>query len=73
MVPAGMQDFADLRECCKEDRRDFDAPEIPRNKNEHPGFAGPQSGDFQRAVPQPLILSTRIRNYGDVFRSSCGS
>ena len=29
---------------------------MPRRKNEHPGFAGPQRGDLKRAIPQPVIL-----------------
>jgi hypothetical protein len=44
------------RQCRQEDRRDLEAPEIPRRKDEHPGFAGSQRRNLQRTVSQPLIL-----------------
>lgn len=51
-----MQNFEDPRQCRQENGRDLDAPEIPRRKDEYPGFAGSQRRDLQRTVSQPLIL-----------------
>ena len=51
-----MEDFANPRECLKEDRRDLDSPEIASRQNEHPGFARSQRRDLQRTVSQSLIL-----------------
>ena len=51
-----MQDFEDTRQYGQENRRDFDAPEIPRSKDEYSGFAGSQCCDLQGTISEPLIL-----------------
>ncbi len=40
---------------------------LPRGQDEHPGFAGPQRGDLQRAVSQSLIL----REYNPTTLADC--
>ena len=50
------QNLVDPRQSPYEDASDFTSTQVARDQDEHPCPAGPQRGQFERSIPQPLIF-----------------